>query len=101
MFSHCRVKLDSTKKQLMAEAIGSEKKGGNDSVHWKLVGSMYLEITESGGRFLKKESQRLGRQRFYCNDDDRFLNPTILVEKPLMQMKKAEKLTRSQRSFSH
>ena len=48
-----------------------------------LLDSVYLENVESGGRFLEKESQRLGRQAFNGIDDNSFLDLTDLVEKAL------------------
>lgn len=101
VFSLCRVKFDSTKKQLMAEVIGSKKRKEVMIVFTgSLLDPIYLEIAGSGGRFFPVKDWE--DKDFYGNDDDRFFDLTDLVKKkPLKQMKKAEKLTRSQRPFNH
>lgn len=65
MFSCCGVKLDSTKKQLMAEAIGSEKKRSNDSVHWKLVGSYVLRDCWVRRQILEERKPKTGKTKIF------------------------------------
>lgn len=58
-----------------------KEKGGNDSVHWKLVGSYMLRDFQVRRQILGERKPKIQKTDFYGNDDDSFLDSTDLVEK--------------------